>query len=911
VDDRETGDPRVMFAAALTRLRRRLPDVSDESLARRASAVVLPSGRRVAVNARRLGEWANGQSVPRTFEAVMVVVQAVERTAGGGSAEQPTMAHWQQLWRAARDHRSSPATGQSSQPQAQIVIGRPPSDAAALRRRDGLADSIDAAMHDASVRQILLTGAGGVGKSQLASAAFHRAKQRAEILLWVPAADRLSVLGSYARAWRALSGARVTRSEEEAPLPGNARGGDDETQADLFLNWLRSTATPWLVVLDDIDDPGELAGLWPAGDAGRTVLVTRRRDATLLRPGVRMIPVGVFTADEAIAYLADRLLLDLGPAAGQRGFQAHRREDLAALAAMLGHFPLALSQAAAFLIDTGMDLPSYLSLLADRRESVAGLLPPTSPADEHGGTVTGTLQLALEQAELLAPPGSVRAMLELISMFAPDGIPDAVLLGPAARDWLGGGPVPERGALLALRALHRLSLVTHHGPAGPAVVDVHSLVQRAIRDDVPPERRERLATAAADALEEVWSAPDCDPETETVLYRSAEVLLARAEGHLWRAGGLHPLLRRFGQHLTAVGRPAAARDMAQGLADQARRRLGDGHRDVLMLRAQAAQAEGDLGGIAAALRSLGRIRREAEGSLGRTDPDTLFVRLQEARFRMESGLIDAALADFVILAAEARGALAAGDPVVTDADDHVALCRGLSGDARGARDGYAAIARELERELGPRHPRTLTNLTNLSRWIGETGDVRLAVTTHQQAVDGLAAVVGRLHPETLIARHNLAYWHGIADEPGQAVEQLATAAGDAELALGAEHPTTLTCQVNLAFWRGVAGDTAAALRSLAELRPTLERVLGADHPRTLRARQQQAELLHRRGDHSVAADRLTALLTDMVRIQGANHPRTREAEELLARWSREQVAVDSRQEINATQKAPAAPDAES
>jgi hypothetical protein len=138
-----------------------------------------------------------------------------------------------------------------------------------------------------------------------------------------------------------------------------------------------------------------------------------------------------------------------------------------------------------------------------------------------------------------------------------------------------------------------------------------------------------------------------EPETETALYRSAEVLLANAGGHLWHGGGLHPLLRRFGPHLTALGRPAAARDMAQGLADQARRRLGDGHRDVLTLRSQAAQAGGDLGDITAAVRSLAEIRREAEDRLGRADPDTLSIRLHEARFRMESGLIEAALADFV------------------------------------------------------------------------------------------------------------------------------------------------------------------------------------------------------------------------------------------------------------------------
>ncbi|MFJ9248915.1 NB-ARC domain-containing protein [Streptomyces sp. NPDC101776] len=791
---RETDDdPRLAFAAALTRLRRRLPDVSDETLAQRAGAVTLPSGRRVEVNARRLGEWLSGQSVPRRFEAVMALVRTVEKAAGGlpgsGPGGQLGVAQWQGLWRAAREYRSVPAGPGQRVPveaRARIVVGRPPGDAAALRTREELAGSIDGALLDPSVRQVLLTGAGGVGKSQLASAAFHRAERRAEVLLWVSAGDRVSVLGGYARAWRALSGASGTGA-------AHASGGDDETQAELFLAWLRSTAVPWLVVLDDIDDPAELAGLRPTGDAGRTVLVTRRRDAALLRPGVRVIPVGVFTPDESTAYLTARLRLDPDDL-GDPGSAAHRHDDLATLAALLGHFPLALSQAAAFLIDTGMDLPTYLTLLADRRESVAGLLPSSSPADEHGATVTDTLQLALGRAESLAPPGTARAMLELISVFAPDGIPDAVLLGSAARAWLGSGAapdaVPERATLLALRALHRLSLVTHHVPA-PAdgalpVVEVHALVQRAIRDGIPPDHHERLATAAADALEETWSTPDCAPETESALYRSAETLLTHADGHLWQSDsshhrvepqhplglrplpdghlpptpGLHPLLRRFGPYLTALGRPGAARDMAGALVDVARQRLGDAHRDVLTLRAQVAQAGGELGDAAAALRALGEIRRAAEERLGRVDPDTLAIRLHEARFRMESGLIDAALADFVVLAAEARAALGAGDPVVALADDHVALCRGLSGDARGAREGYAVLVGELERDLGSRHPTTLKALTDLSRWIGETGDVELAVTTYRQAVEGLVAVLGRLHPDTLVARHNLAYWHG-------------------------------------------------------------------------------------------------------------------------------------------------------
>lgn len=888
----ESGDPRLVFAAELARLRRRLPDVSDEALARRVSTSVLPSGRQITVNARRLGEWISGRSVPRQFEAVMALVRTIEQATGGAAANRAAVAHWQGLWRAAREQRSqSPAPGLPQQAIAQpsgervpIVIGRPPSDAAALQRREGLSVSIHEGLADTSVRRILLTGTGGVGKSQLAAATFHRAGRQRELALWVVADNRVSVIEGYARAWRALSRASVAGT-----APETGPGSDDETQADLFLAWLRSTAASWLIVLDDVDDLGAMTGLWPAGVAGQTIVTTRRRDAALLGPDVRMIAVGVFTPQEATSYLAERLasspdLPSPVPAA----------EHLAALAVALGCFPLALSQAAAFLIDTGMRLPSYLSLLADERESLTELFPSSSPADEYGGTVAGTVQLSLARAESLAPPGAARALLELVSVLAPDGIPETVLLGSAARSWLGDD-LPARSNLLALRALHRLNLLTHPGTApDSAVIGVHALVQRAVREGTSPDRLADIATAAADAVEEAWSAPDCAADTATLLYRCTEALLANAGDHLWHNGSMHPLLRRPGPHLAGLGRHDAARSMAGGLAEQAQqRRLPPTHRDVLTLRAQVAQSEGDLGRTEEAGRLLAELRREAEDSLGPTDPDTLSIRMHEARLRMESGLIAAALDDFVALAAQARTVLAGVDPLVTTIDEHVALCRGLSGDADGARRAYTTLVNQLEDRLGPRHPTTLRVLTDLSRWIGETGNVQSAVASYQKAVDGLVSMLGRLHHDTLIARHNLAYWHALADEHDLAIQQFVTAAEDAELALGAEHPTTLTCHTNLAFWRGVAGDTTKAVAQLELLQHRAEHVFGADHPRSLRIRQQRAELLYRSGHHASAMQQLTAVLADMVRVQGARHPRTAQTEQMLADWSRNTAAYAS------------------
>ncbi|WP_158843568.1 tetratricopeptide repeat protein [Saccharothrix deserti] len=805
------SDPKTAFAQALARLRERLPDVSDEAVARRASAVVLPSGRKIAVNARRLGEWVGGQSVPRDFDAVLAVALAT-----GGV---PKLNPLRDLWRAAhQDRRATPKTGR-------VVVGRPPTDAAALRDRAELADEIDAALQADDVRQVLLTGPGGVGKSQLATAAFHRA--RADVLVWVGARTRQSVLTGYARAWRALVKADA--------------GADDEAQADLFLAWLRSTTTSWLVVLDDVDDPAELAGLWPAGDTGRTLITTQRRDAALLRPDARVIPVGTFDPDEAAAYLSARLSVD----------PRHDPDRLAVLADALGCFPLALSQAAAFLIDTGTDVPAYLDLLADRRQRVADLFPPSSPGDEHGDTVAGSVRLAAERAESLA--ANAVDVLGLVSVLAPDGIPEAVLLD-------GGRN------LLALRALHRLNLVTHHGR-----VEAHALVQRAARDLVPDLAA--VAVAAADAIEREWAT--ADPDTAAALYRNVEVLRSVAGEHLWD-GAMHPVLHRLPRHLAAIGGTAASRDVASELLARAVE-----PRDVLDLRTQVARAIGDLGDTATALARLTDIRAAAERDLGPTDIDTLWVRLYQATFRMESGLIEIALAELTSLVAACD--LPAAHPLLVAAEDDRALCLGLSGDLTGARDAATALVAVLREELGPRHARTLRAMLGLGRWIGETGDARGAVGTYQEALDGLVEVAGIGHHDTFIARHNLAYWRAVAGDLEKAIAEFETAGADAERALGADHPTTLTYRSNLAFWHGVAGDPEAVGR-LAALRTEVEAVFGPDHPRVLRIRQQRAELLHRAGQRAEAVDELRAVLAEMARVQGANHPRTREAAELLAGW---------------------------
>jgi hypothetical protein len=48
--------------------------------------------------------------------------------------------------------------------------------------------------------------------------------------------------------------------------------GGAELAAARFTAWLETTRTRWLVVLDDLRDACDVAGLWPAGQAGITLI---------------------------------------------------------------------------------------------------------------------------------------------------------------------------------------------------------------------------------------------------------------------------------------------------------------------------------------------------------------------------------------------------------------------------------------------------------------------------------------------------------------------------------------------------------------------------------------------------------------------------------------------------------------
>ena len=199
---------------------------------------------------------------------------------------------------------------------------------------------------------------GSCGKTQLA-AFFAESLWRSrevDLMVWVSATSRSSVLAGYAEA-------------AEAAL-GTDPSADAEAIAERLVSWLGETRRRWLVVLDDLTGAADLTGLWPAGPAGQ-VLITATSPAVLpAEHQALVLQVGAFSSREALSYLMGRLTAD----PDQRLGAIDLVEDL-------GCEPMALAQASGVIATSSLscrDYQGYFTARRDQLATTAGSKPPAA-----------------------------------------------------------------------------------------------------------------------------------------------------------------------------------------------------------------------------------------------------------------------------------------------------------------------------------------------------------------------------------------------------------------------------------------------------------------------------------------------------------------------------------------------------
>jgi tetratricopeptide (TPR) repeat protein len=651
------------------------------------------------------------------------------------------------------------------------------------------------------------------GKTQLAAAFAESLWQSRglDLLVWIEATSRASVLAGYAAATAAATGRKQASTSESI--------------AAQFLSWLGETSRPWLVVLDDLADTTDLDGLWPVGPAGR-VLVTAA-DSAVVPSGMRVVPVGAFSLREAISYLSERLSDD-----------PDKRHGAIELARDLGLEPVALAQAGAVIASSPLSCREYgvqFGQWRDHQLAVSpGALPPAAAV---------TWMISFARAGQLAPGGSAQLLLAMAALLDGHGVPQTVLTAPAADDFLGGGAGPGGGPRVgaALAALEQVGLLTVDPVTAPPTVRISPVLQAALRAAMPKDLSDRAARSVADALLQAWPEQEGSGWPASGL-RSCVATLRRITGDLLWDGGCHPVLVRAGDSLDRAGLTGPAVDHWRDLATTSGRLLGGEHPDTMLAGQRLADAYLAAGRPGDAIPWFQWILDSLTHKLGPDHRDVI-----EARRRLGHALL---------AALQPSAAITVLERAVPQFEQ---VCGPEHADTFGARDELAAAylaagqypdaialyrrtLADRERAQGVRHPETITTRHGLADAYMASGRTKEALAAYKRVVADRERVLGPDHLDTLTARNNLGAAYQKTGKTAAAELACEQAWAGFERVLGPRHPDTLRSRAGLAqvYSRlGRYGDARVLLRDTVD---RLERTLPDGDPLISELRQSLADI---------------------------------------------------------------------
>ncbi|MFD1544578.1 FxSxx-COOH system tetratricopeptide repeat protein [Nonomuraea guangzhouensis] len=727
-----------------------------------------------------------------------------------------------------------------------------------------------------------LQGLGGVGKTQLAIEYAWRYRGHYDLVWWVPA-DQTMLVPSVLAA--------LTEDLKLAPA---STAGIEEAAASVREALQRGEPVDrWLLIFDNADEPEEIKEFIPQGGPGH-VLITSRN--TRWSGVADTVSVDVFSTSESVAFLRKRLQRDVAQTEAEH------------LASELGDLPLALEQAAALQVQTGMSTDEYVELLAKQTRALLGM----SKSTEYPQTMTAAWQLSVQEVESRLPEAA--EVLRCLAFFAPDPIPRIIFRRGIRSGAQRMGPILANPLVLnqAFAELNRFALIKIEHEVG--TVQVHRLVQALLRDSLSKQEQDEfrhevhllLAGGApadpedtdswdeyANLLPHVRPSRLVESNDERVqrfaidivryLYRTANYPSAKAFAEEFLTSWAettgnpsHPNVLRLRRHLGNVlwqmGSYTESRTLNEKTLDLMRKEFGSEHEETLRLSLT----------YGANLRSQGRFRDALEqDEATMAAHEKLFPSSHPSTLRAINNLaLDYALLSRYDKAVElqqlafveqttAREGVSTWD--VQLSWNGLARVVRLNGKHSQACDvGEEAYAHGIRR-LKIEHPLTLMAARDLSIARRRVGELDEALELIQETHSRLNKLFGPNDPETMAATVALS---NTLRQKGHHEEAMALAQDILpryEHILGEQHPFTYGCVINLALLYRERGDALRAKELDEKAHAGMQKRLGADHAYTFTAGVNLASDLAALDDPARARELDQQILTRMRAFYGENH----------------------------------------
>jgi RNA polymerase sigma factor (sigma-70 family) len=615
----------------------------------------------------------------------------------------------------------------------QVLVGDIPVEPPGFKPRVGLLAELDRAPARVSVIHAL-RGLHGLGASQLA-AAYARAKLADDwrLVAWISAADTGSIQAGLAAV------------AEATGLTDGGSGPDIADAGRIVRHLLETDGDRCLLVFDDVADPEELWPFVPASGMARVLITTTRQ---LAADPATAVPVDVFNADEAQSFLIGRTGLD-------------DEAGAAAVAAVLGHLPLALALAAPVIRGQRHGYARYL----DRLQTIpieVSLTEDNGQPYPHG--VARAVRLSLAAIRAADQTGMCTRIMQIMAVLSVAGVRRELLhvAGRAGVLSSGGHRVEAAVVDRVLQWLSDRSLLTFS--LDGQTIMMHRLVAQVARDGLI--RRRRLGAAC-------WVA--------------ASVL----EAHAIAVAGTHdrPAVRRIPQQVTAL------LDNTAELAGGADEELAE---ILLRLRFIALYHLIELGDSAPQAIAVGEpLTADLERLLGPGHPDTLNARNSLAAAYLAADRVADAIPLFEQTLAVLQRQLGPDHPDTLISQNNLASAYQDAGRVAEAIQLYELNLAERERLLGVDHSGTLTSRGNLAAAYLAAGRVADAIPLLEQTLASREGVLGPDHPDTQTSRKNLAKAYQDVGRTTEAIPLLERISAGRHRALRPGHPHTQISRKNL------------------------------------------------------------------------------------------------------------------
>ena len=639
----------------------------------------------------------------------------------------------------------------------------------------------------------VIFGLGGSGKTQFSLKYIEENKACYPGILWLDASSEENIESGYA-----------SLGQEMNKGASFAAG----------IHWLSRCSLPWLLVLDNADDPDlDFSKYIPSGNKGH-ILITTRNPSLQKMATAGYLRFRGMDPEEAVSLLLRTASADIEPLSAN----PQNRSLAQGIASELGYLALALAQAGAAIRRRIYTLERYLHYyLGDRKRMLS--CSRARSADEANIITTWEVPFTRIQAKDLVECKDAVGLIHILAFMHFEAVPERIF----QRSWNRvSSPVPKEKPYLgifrrntgwneetsarlrrAISVLFDYSLIDHE--PDKALVSLHPVVQTWARDRLSGEEQSVWLCRASSILASCISAHlevsehafrrSLMPHIESCLvalrlrFRSLPDSLERATE-----------MEKFASVYAENGLWRQARGLQREVADYRARRLGWRHEDTLRARSS----------LAYTLWNLFDVRPSIE---------THFQVLKSRWWLRPSWQLWLAWPPWI--------------------PDHVDYCMTLSDltltlwlarQLKWSKYTGERAVRGLTKHLGSNDPMTLTAKFNLARTYLHLGESAECQHLLLEVIRKRKHFFGNEHPDTLMARNELGMCLCAQKRNLATAERLVRNVLESRRKLlGDEHAYTLWSENDLSKVLCTRKRPEEAASILEDILPVVQRTLGEDH----------------------------------------------------------------------------------